>query len=46
MADSIWRRAEEQNAHYRLRVRDHFILAHAGFSVIRAISHMLSAIGS
>jgi hypothetical protein len=29
-----------------LRVRDHFILAHAGFSVIRAISHMRSAIGS
>ncbi len=46
MADSIWRIAEEQNAHYRLRVRDHFIFAHAGFSVIRAISHMRSAIGS
>ncbi len=46
MADSIWRIAEEQNAHYRLRVRDQFILAHDGFSVTQAISHMPSAIGS
>jgi hypothetical protein len=46
MADSIWRIAEEQNAHDRLRVRVQFILGHAGFSVNQAISHMPSAIGS